>query len=50
MSWVNALLIDLKLQMLGREPHAPITMERLDEWHKQHFQDLNQCRSGGIRY
>lgn len=32
--WVNDLILDLKLIELGEEPHAPITMERLSEWHQ----------------
>jgi hypothetical protein len=31
-SWVNQLVIDLKLQLLGEPPNEPITPERLAEW------------------
>jgi len=31
-AWVGALVLDLKLQLLGETPHNPITLERLEEW------------------
>lgn len=48
--WVHDLIFDLKLQMVGREPRAPITMERLDEWRKTHHREVSQCRTGGVKY
>jgi len=41
--WVNRLIIDLKLQLMGHEPRAPITCERLNEWDKLR-QDVERCR------
>lgn len=40
--WLNALMIDLKLQLLGKE-HQPITLERLAEWNPLHS-SLNECK------
>jgi hypothetical protein len=46
LAWVNALVLDLKLQLLGEESQmsAPITMERLSEWHGKHARDVEQCK------
>jgi hypothetical protein len=41
--WVNQLILDMKLQLLGEQPHRPIDMTRLDEWLK-HRNDLEQCK------
>jgi hypothetical protein len=41
--WVNQLILDLKLQLLGQQPNRPIDMTRLDEWLK-HRNDLEQCK------
>lgn len=41
------LVIDLKLQLLGREMRDPITMERLDEATK-HIGKIQQCRRNGL--
>jgi hypothetical protein len=43
MYWVNALVLDLKLQLLGQPPNKPIDMTRLDEWRK-HQNDLEHCK------
>jgi hypothetical protein len=42
--WMNDLIIDLKLQMLGEEPRHPVTIERLGERHEVVAQKLNRCR------
>jgi hypothetical protein len=49
MTWMNSLVINLKQQLLGKKPTEPITMERLEEWHK-HYRDLEQCRHPGKVY
>lgn len=41
--WVSDLVIDLKLQLAGCEPTAPVTKERLDEWQK-HGRELMECK------
>ncbi len=41
-SYVNALVIDLKKQLLGY-PVEPLTMERLDEWTQVHCRSLSEC-------
>lgn len=46
--FVNELVLDLKLQLLGRRPHDPITFDRLDEWHKVHAHQLLSCREPTI--
>jgi hypothetical protein len=43
MHWVNALVLDLKLQLLGQPPNKPIDMTRLDQWSK-HRNDLERCK------
>lgn len=30
--WVNNLVMDLKLQLIGEQPVQPVTLERLQEW------------------
>jgi len=42
--WMNELVIDLKLQLLGEEPRRPITLDRLDEWHEVVARKLDRCR------
>jgi len=42
MQWMNALVLDLKKQLLEHE-HEPITIERLNQF-DQHYRDLEQCR------
>jgi hypothetical protein len=46
-SFFTDLIIDLKLQVLGREMRQPITMERLDQGTK-HVGKLMQCRERGL--
>jgi len=46
--YFNNLIIDLKLQTLGKEPREPFTMERLDEA-TRHVQKLMECREK-VRY
>jgi hypothetical protein len=41
--WINALMVDLKLRIVGQEPTAPMTMERLDEFNA-HYNDLMRCK------
>jgi hypothetical protein len=43
--WVTDLVIDLKLQLLGKPPSEPITLERLNQWHKL-CDDLMKCKTG----
>lgn len=43
LTFLNFLIIDLKLQLTGREPAEPITMERLEEATK-HLVKLEKCR------
>ncbi len=43
-SYLNCLIIDLKLQLLGQEPSEPITIERLNEWSATHRGDLERCK------
>lgn len=43
--YVDDLILDLKLQMLGYKPRNPITMERLHEWHQKHARDLDECKT-----
>lgn len=47
MMWINALIIDLKLELQGKE-HEPITAERLAEWDEKHSRDLERCRERAI--
>ena len=47
--FVNDLVIDLKLQLLGRAPRGAITMERMQEWERIHMPELDRCRGGGIK-
>ena len=42
MWWVDQLILDLRLQLLGEQPFAPIDMTRLDEWRK-HRNDIERC-------
>lgn len=48
-SWINSLILDLKLQELGHKPMKPITVERLEEGEK-HIRDLEQCEEWHICY
>lgn len=41
--WVNDLVRDLKLQLLGEQPAHPIDMTRLEQWRK-HANDLERCK------
>lgn len=41
--WVNDLILDLKLQMLGEQPRKPIDMTRLEQW-QRYARDLEQCK------
>lgn len=41
--FLNDLIIDLKLQAIGRQVREPVTMERLEEATK-HIGALMQCR------
>ena len=43
MMWVDAIVIDLKAQLLGYPSSELVTMDRLNEWHK-HRRSLEQCR------
>jgi hypothetical protein len=47
--YVSDLILDLKLQSIGRPPHDPITFERLDEWTRKYAHDLLACREPAIR-
>lgn len=48
--WVNDLIIDLKLQLAGMEPTAPITTERLEKW-REHGRQIQECmRDARVRY
>lgn len=42
-SWVNQLITDLKVAMVGEQPIDPITKKRLSQW-KEHRADLEHCR------
>lgn len=48
LAWIDALVLDLKLQLLGapEQMSAPITMERLGQWHgdKKHRRDIERCK------
>lgn len=46
-SYVNNLLIDLRLIILGQEAVEPVTMERLDEWWHKHRKDVGRCKDAG---
>lgn len=48
--WMNELIIDLKLQLLGEAPRQPITMERLDEWNEVVARKLSRCRERTVFY
>jgi hypothetical protein len=41
--WMNGLIMDLYLQLLGHEPARPIDEERLKEW-SDHRKDLERCK------
>ena len=43
LQFVNDLILDLKLQVLGQPPNKPIDMTRLQEWTK-HRANLEQCQ------
>lgn len=44
---LGSLIVDLKLQLLGKEMREPITMERLNEATK-HIGKIQQCRQKGL--
>lgn len=49
MSWMNEIIMDLKLQLAGIEPINPITAERLQEGEKLH-DELGKCRERTLFY
>lgn len=46
LAWIDRLVLDMKLSLIG-EPNlqsAPITIERLSEWHKKVRRDVERCK------
>ena len=46
LAWVDRLVLDMKLSLIG-EPDlqsAPITIERLSEWHGKQRRDVERCK------
>lgn len=49
LEYLDQLILDLKLREAGHE-HRPITLHRLEEWHRIHRKDIDGCRRRLVFY
>ena len=43
MRWLDQLVFDMKLQLLGEQPEYPIDMTRLEQW-ARYRNELERCK------